>query len=347
MTVFDALAKKVLKESLNVQRGETVTIETWTNGLDFAKRVVLEARKIGATPLLLLEDEGVFIKTAKTVQKEHLGIMGKHEYGLLSETNAYVFIPGPPIAAYTKVITQEERAASTAYNHSWYEAAAKAKLRGVRLSFGYVGSDLARLYGKRVKTVVDHQSKACLVDFNKLKETGDRIATFLADGYDASIGDGAEKLKFTLKGDIVIEDGSVDAKDIDDGNNMAYMPPGRVRKGIDPSSVNGSIEVSFAEIYSGRVEGVNLSFKEGRLRSWSAKRNGKALDELINKIPEEKRQISFIEIGINPVLKYGNAQDRFVSGSVTIGLPRFSGVSNRTTLVAKGKKIVNRGHILM
>ncbi len=345
MAVFDALAKKILKESLNVQRGETVTIETWTNGLDFAKRVVLEARKIGATPLLLLEDQDVFIETAKTVPKEHLGSMGRHEYGLLSETNAYVFIPGPPIAAYTKVITREERAISTAYNQSWYEAAAKAKLRGARLSFGYVGEDLAKLYGKSVKTIVDHQLKACLVDINKLRETGNRIATYLTDGYEASIGSGNEKLRFALGGNVVIEDGIVDTQDVDAENNMVYMPPGRVRKGINPSSVSGSIEVSFAEIYSGRVEGIKMSFKDGILRSWSAKRNNKALDELINKIPEDKRQISFIEIGMNPVLKYGNAQDRFVSGAVTIGLPRFAGVSNRATLSARGKKVVERGHI--
>jgi leucyl aminopeptidase (aminopeptidase T) len=346
MAVFDALAKKVLKESLNVQKGETVTVETWTNGLELAKRVVLEARKIGATPLLLLEDEDIFVETAKTAPKEHLGIMGKHEYGLLSETNAYVFIPGPPIAAYTKAITQEERAASTAYNQSWYEAAAKARLRGARLSFGYIGRDFAKLYGKSMKNMVEHQLKASLVDLNELKETGNRIATYLSDEYDASIGSDAERLRFTLKGSIIVEDGIVDSKDVDEGNNMAYLPPGRVRKGIDPNSVNGSIEVSFTEIYSGRVEAIKMSFKDGMLLSWSAKRNAKALEDLINRIPQDKRRINFIEIGMNPVLRYGNAQDRFVSGAVTIGFPRFAGVLNRATLIAKGRKVVEKGRLV-
>lgn len=345
MNVFDALAKKILHESLYVQKGETVTIETWNTGLEFAKRAVLEARKIGATTLVLFEDEDTFIETAKTVPKEHLGIMGRHEFSLLSQTNAYVFIPGPPIAAYTKAITQEERSASTAYNQSWYEGAEKAGLRGARLSFGYIGSDIAKLYGKTQQAIVNHQLRAGLVDYDKIKQKGREIASKLADGSNASITNGTGRLDFELKGDVIIEDGIVDEDDIAEGKNMVYIPPGRVRKQIDPKTVNGRIEVSFAEIYSGMLKGVKLEFREGMLKSWSARRNANLLNSLIEKIAEEKRQISFVEIGMNPLMKYGYAQDRFVSGAITIGLPRLAGVISNASFTVSGGAVVKDGRI--
>jgi aminopeptidase len=345
MNTFDALAKKILHESLHVQKGETVTVETWKTGLELAKRVILEARKIGATTLLLLEDEDVFVESAKSVPKEHLGMMGRHEFSLLSQTDAYVFIPGPPIAAYTKLITQEERSATTAYNQSWYEAAEKARLRGARLSFGYVGSDIAKLYGKTQKEIISHQLKASLADYGKIREQCSRIAANLAEGEEACIISKAGMLNFTLKGDFVIEDGIVDDTDIEEGKNMVYLPPGRVRRHIDPKSVNGKVEVSSVEIYSGIVEGVRLEFKEGVLQSYGAKRNAKLLDALMRKVPIDKRQISFMEVGVNPLMRYGYAQDRFVSGAVTLGLPRLAGVLRTSTLSINDKSIVAEGKI--
>ena len=343
MNTFDNLAKKVLHESLRVQKGETVTVETWKTGLEFAKRIILEARKIGASTLLLFEDESTFIESAKTVPKENLGLMGRHEFALLSHTNVYIFIPGPPIAAYTKAVTQDERSAATAYNHAWYDAAEKAGLRGARLSFGYIGSDIAKLYGKSQKAIVSHQLKASFVDLNEMRVKGNQIAAKLEDGFDASIVSREGNINFILEGDAIVEDGIVDDKDVAQGNNMIYIPPGRVRKHINPKSLNGSIEVSLAEIYSGRVEGIKLEFKEGFLSSWSAKRNAKLLDSLVEKITPERMQVSFIELGINPLMKYGNAQDRFVSGAITIGLPRLAGVLYAASFYTKEVSLVEKG----
>ena len=345
MSTFDVLAKKILHESLHVQKGETLTVETWNTGLEFAKRVMVEARKIGASTLLLFEDEDILVESAKTVPKEHLGMMGTHEFSLLSQTSAYIFIPGPPIAGYTKVLTQDERSATTAYNESWYEAAEKAGLRGARLSFGYIGKDIAKLYGKSRNEIVSHQIKGSLVDYNKIKEQCKKMAEDIADGKDASITSKAGRIDFVLKGDVVRDDGIVDQTDIEEGKNMVYIPPGRVRKPIDPKSVNGTVEVSHAEIYSGIVEGIRLEFSEGILQSWNAKRNAKLLDRLMEKVPTDKRQMSFIEVGINPLMQFGYAQDRFVSGAVTLGLPRLAGVLRASILTVNGKNVVENGRI--
>ncbi len=140
LTLYSKLAKKIVSESLNLRSGESVTVETWNSGLEFAKQVVKEARRVGALPILILEDDESYLWGLQNSPKESIGKMGKHEFGLLAATDAYVFIPGPLIGTYTPSVPKEQSSAGTSYNSSWYEAAEKAGVRGVRLTFGYVGS---------------------------------------------------------------------------------------------------------------------------------------------------------------------------------------------------------------
>jgi hypothetical protein len=93
--LYRKVARKILVESLSVKKGESVTVETWNNGLPFARQVVLEARKMGAIPLTIFEDEDTYVEGVHKTPKDVLGKMGKQEYKLLSGTDAYVFIPGP------------------------------------------------------------------------------------------------------------------------------------------------------------------------------------------------------------------------------------------------------------
>lgn len=341
---FDRLAVKILEESLRLKKGETIAIETWNNGLPFARRVLLESKKKGALPLLILEDEEAFVEAGRTLPDENIGKMGGHEYSMLAATNAYVFIPGPPIAVYTKALTPEKKTSSTAYNVSWYDAAEKAKLRGVRMSFGYIGRDQASLYGKKPEAMVAHQIRASLIDYNQVSRMGKKAVAMLEDGFDATIVSRGQ-LGFQLKGEVVVEDGIVDEEDVSQGNSVAYIPPGRVRKGVEPSSLSGEAEFSTAETPWGRIQGIKLRFKGGVLQSWSCRRGKEALRRLFNVVPEDKRRVSSVEIGLNPALKYGYGQDRFVSGGITVNLPRLSCVASRATFAAKGRELVRRGRL--
>lgn len=345
--IFAKIARKLLTESLDVQKDETVTVETWNNGLPLARTVILESKRLGATPLLFLEDEEAFIEASKTLPKENVGRIGRHEYNLLAGTDAYVFIPGPPIGSYSPRLKTEERAAATAYNMSWYEAAAKAKLRGVRLSYGYVGEDLAKLLGKSAKTIIDHQLNSMLVDYQALKERSQQISKHLNDNVDASLSVKDEKLDFQLKGDITIEDGIVDERNIMDGNNLCYIPPGLVAKEVDPQSASGSINISSYLGSVGKLDNLSLEFKEGQLVSWKSRSSKAKLDVVMRLIPEKDRRMTSIMIGLNPAVRYGYGIDRFVEGAMTIGVAgsRFAGVIERGNLKIGERLFVDKGKL--
>ncbi len=345
--IFTKIAHKLLTESLNVQKDETVTVETWNNGLPLARPMVLESRRLGATPLLLLEDEETFIEASRTLPKDSVGQMGRHEYNLLAETDAYVFIPGPPISSYSPRLKIEEREAATAYSMSWYEAAEKAKLRGVRLSYGYVGKDLAKLLGKSAKTIVEHQFKGILVDYQAIKEKARAISEYLGDGVGATVSVGDEKLELQLKGDIMIEDGIVDERDVKDGHNLCYIPPGFIAKQVDPQSVLGRLNISSYLGPVGTLNNLSLEFKEGQLVSWKSRSSQAKLDAAIGAIPEKNRRMTDIMVGLNPLVRFGYGIDRFVEGGITIAVAgfKFAGIIEKGSLKVGEHILVDKGKL--
>lgn len=342
--LYTKVAKKILKETLRVKKGESVTVETWDNGLPFARIALAEARKMGCPASMIYEDEWAYVEGVRKAPDGAVGIMGKNEYGLLSGTDAYIFVPGPVIGPYSKTLKPEERIRSTRYNSSWYSTAKKAGLRGARLSFGYVGEDLASLLGRKADEVVQAQLEGALVDFGRVSRTASKIAPLLSDGAEAELETGRSVLRFTLRGECSIQDGIVDDRDKKAGDNMAYVPPGFVSKDVDPKSANGRVTLTDSLTRLGVVSRADLEFKEGKLVAWESK-DRSLLKKLFDPIPAEERRLELLGIGVNPRFAYGLGQDRFVSGSVTVAGFGLTGAVKKGNLRVEGSKVTENGRL--
>jgi leucyl aminopeptidase (aminopeptidase T) len=343
--LYDKVAKKILSETLHVKKGETLTIESWDNGLPFARRLVVEARRMGAIPVVVFEDESAYVEGVRVSPKDVLGSMGKQEYALLAGSDAYVFIPGPPIGAYSPNLSRQELVDSTKYNASWYEAAEKAKLRGARLPFGYVGKDYAKLYKKQPEEIVRNQLKAALADFASISAAGRAVGQALQDGAHATLLAPGGRLEFDLRGDLEVEDGVVDEADVSGGYNMTYVPAGYVSKQVDPASARGTVALSPSVTRLGLLKDAKLEFDGGRLVGWKSRGSQKMLDGLVEAVPQEKRTLSTVMVGLNPLMKYENGQDRMVSGAIGLGGFGFMGSVRRGSLSVAGKAVVEKGKL--
>ncbi len=342
--LYTKVARKVLTETLHVKKGDSVTVETWDNGLPFARRALAEARAMGCTGIMVYEDERAYVEGVRRAPEDVVGLMGKNEYGLLSGTDDYIFIPGQALGAHSRTLKPDERNRSTRYNSSWYEAAQKAGLKGARLSFGYVGEDLARFLGKRVRDVVRAQLLAALVDLDQISRSARQIAPLFDDGAGADLRTEKSSLTFSLKGELTVEDGRVDEEDKRTGNNMTYMPPGFVAKEADPESANGSVILTDTLTDYGIVPRAKLEFKDGRVVSWES--GAKAImRRIFDSVPPEKRRLSLLVVGLNPKLGYGLGQDRFVEGSLSIGGFGLRGLVKKGTLKVGGSKVVTDGRL--
>ena len=339
------VAKKVLQETLSVKKGGTVTVESWNNGLEFARVLLAEARAMGCTAVLVLEDEGAYIEGVKRSPKNTLGVMGRNEYGMLKGTDAYVFIPGPLLAAYQKRINPQLMSDSLRYNESWYDAAKKANLKGARLTFGYIGEEMAGIMGRTVQQVEERQLSAALVSFEQISGSARRLSSSLTDGSEVSVLAGGSRLESSWKGETTIEDGVVSPQDMKAGDNMTYVPPGFVSKGVDPTSASGTLKVSKSVTRLGVLSDAKLTFKQGRLVQWTSNDSMPMLTELVKAVPEQKRRLTTLNVGINPRMDYLFGQDRMVAGSVTAGGFGFTAVVRGAGLTVDGRALVTAGRL--
>ena len=116
---------------------------------------------------------------------------------------------------------------------------------------------------------------------------------------------------------------------------MAYLPPGSLSKYVKPASVSGTVKLSPTLTQRGIITGVILEFEKGNLVKWSSTKSSRErLDSLINNQPESQRKLEAVTIGLNPLLRYGYGQDRFVMGAVGISGLDFTGMLRKGTLRA-------------
>lgn len=339
VTVLDRVADRVLRGSLDVRAGQNVTIETWNLGLDFARRAVLHTRQLGAAPALLFEDEATFVESARMTPRRYLGLMGDHERALLSRTDAYIFVPGPALAG-SRSLSSDALTRSTAYNPSWYQEAKNARLRGVRMLFGYVGADGAKLLDRPLDRIVGHQLSACLADFRKVRRTGVALSRLLRPRRTVVLKAEGEELRFELGRDEALDDGVVDMADLAAGRNMVNMPPGYYAREILPQSLAGAVRLHAPLPRIGKVADLRLEFDCGRLTGWQSETDQRWLDDLVKSTPTVRRTLGAVAIGLNPVLRRGFGQDRLVEGAVTF-FGMIQATAHGASLDAGGRSVVD------
>jgi len=256
-----------------------------------------------------------------------------------------VFIPGPVLGGSPK-LSREEVVAYTRYNSSWYKAAKSAGLRGVRLTFGYAGEEMARVLRKSLPDIVEHQLKASLVDFRKIRRMGMRLARQMERGAKVVVRAESEELNFELGKEEEIDDGMVDRSDVAAGNNMTNIPPGYLAREIAKETVSGAVRLHAPIPRLDTSADLRLEFARGRLKAWKSEENQEWLDALVRMLPEERRTFSDILVGLNPSMNYGYAQDRLVEGAITLS-GMFQGTTRKGSLEVNGRLLVEQGKLVV
>lgn len=339
-SLYSQVARKVLTESLGLRKGQALTVECWNNGIPFARQVVLEARRIGAIPLVIFEDEDAYVEGARVMPKDVLGQMGKQEFSLLSKTDAYVFIPGPVLGSYSHRMDRATYLESIRYNESWYKAASKAHLKGARFTFGYISDEAEKVLGKPAESIVSHQLRAALADYRAIGARGRDIASHLVSGAEVAIGTPRSRLKLTVKGGVEVEDGIVDETDLENESNVTYIPPGFVYAEVEAGSVSGSFSFSPTVTRFGMLsEGVAV-FDHGELVKIASSASRSTLRKVLDASPS--KTASAIAVGLNPLLKYGYGRNICCSGVIGVRALGVDFTAKSASLRVDGKRVSAR-----
>jgi leucyl aminopeptidase (aminopeptidase T) len=320
------VAQSLLGTAVGLKRDENVLIETWTHTLSYAAACVVEARRLGAHPLLLFEDETTYWRSIDAApQLARWARVGGHEWAALAQSDAYVFFPGPADMPRLRAMPTERYGQLVGYNAEWYKRARLAKLRAVRCILGYAAEPQAQAWNVSAATWRSQLIQAMVeADPKAVRAAGQRAARKLAKGKVLRItATNGTDLTLKLRGRRPwIDDGQVDAEDVRLGHNVTVSPPGSVAVAVDEHSAEG-VAVANRPTYTfyGRLEGGQWELREGRLaNSWYT--DGQpAFEERYERAPKGKEVLSVFSLGLNPSLGGGVPQvEDQEAGAVTLGI---------------------------
>ena len=236
------LAGVMLREQLQLKKDENLIVETWNHTLPYAAACVVEARRIGAHPVLVLEDEGAYFRSLQIgASTASWARVGTHEWALLSKTQAYVFFPGPSDRGMVDTLGPTQRQGIPSSNQGWVRKARSARVRGVRSVLGYASEPEAERYGVALPTwrgqLIAGTTQA---DLSAMKSDAQRVRLALKTGKVLRItaANGTD-FQVRLRGrEPYADDGVVRPDDVSAGRIDDDRPTG-VRRGRDRRAQRG------------------------------------------------------------------------------------------------------------
>ena len=320
-SILERLVQVALKERIHLKRGENVIVETYPHGMNLATEFVYQARALGAHPMMIVEDEEALFRTVETLTPGAMKA-GSHEWAALSKAHAYVFINGPADLPRTWSLGSKWGAAFPS-NEEWYERAKRARIRGVRMLYGYASPQRAKAYGLDVEKWRHMMLEAAAVEPETIRATGAALAKKLVKGKQVQItADNGTDLSFRLVGRRPqVDDGSVSAQDLTNGDNMTQAPAGQLWVAPDEKSPEGTIVFDRPSNSFGRfIKGVTLEFRGGRLAASSFEENGEAFQKAFGRAKGDKDRLGMFIFGLNPQVRAEFPQAPMAAGCVSLTL---------------------------
>jgi len=181
------LARNLLRNALRLGRGESLLIETWSATLPWASSLELEARLLGARPLISVTDEAGYWRALDEDPDSQLGRIGGHQWAALKASDAYVDFYGP-----MDVVREERQPPAVlrrarSNDHELMRVLQKYGIRSLRWDLGRTSEVWARRYGVDLRTWRRELIEATTVDPRTMKRAGVRIADRLRRGREARI----------------------------------------------------------------------------------------------------------------------------------------------------------------
>jgi leucyl aminopeptidase (aminopeptidase T) len=353
------IAKNVLLDVLRVRREEAVTIETWTHTLPEANAFVLEARRIGAHPLLLYEDEPTFWASVKESPPEVLGRFSRNEAALLRETDAYVFLYGPASESRRRSLPPHRLNQIEAYNPHWYETARKSGVRFARLELGRVSEDRARYFGANAADWRRELLEASRVPPSRLNAISRPLErVFTRNGEVRITHRNGTDLRLRLKRRKPRADtGPAEGRK---SSSVQVIPAGSLMISVDESFAEGEI-VSNAPRHPsvGSPQGARWTFRGGRLTGYRYKSGQSEFRKNLERQGPEADRPGLLGFGLNPEIDSAPRCEYIRLGTVLVSVGGNSdyGGANRSpwmayvllrdpTVTVDGRPVMDRGRII-
>ncbi len=348
-TAQTSLARQVLSKNLKVRRGESVVLEAWTHSLPLVPAFVAEARRLGARPTVLYEDEGAWWQSASSPRRETLRRMSPAERALLAETDVFLYFWGPEDRPRLDALSETKRDEVTAWNEEWYRIARRAGLRGCRMTLAQATDPVALAWGLDGPSWRERLLRAGSVDAEAMRRKGYRLAALLEKGSELRLTHpNGTDLHLRLKGvHTQVASGIPDPDAMGRPYGLlANNPSGQVMVGIDASEAHGTF-VSNRAVYVGphAFDGVRWSFEDGRLVDHAIGRGAEAFETAFAAAGPGRDRTGYLSIGLNPHGRDLPPCEDTEEGALILGIGGNAFAGGRLRLPFQGYGLLGEGTI--
>ena len=328
------VARSVLTKNLAVRPGERVLVEAWPHTVPWASAIAREARRIGASPLVVYEDEAGYWDTIEDGDAKRLGSLGSHEWAAMRESDVYIHMWGPGDRVRLNALPAKVQESLFAWNDQWYKEARKHKVRGARLELGRPYPSLVRAYGVDADTWTNDLVNAILVDpatlarraapIEKALSGGTRVRIRHPNGTDLTLG--LKRRPAQSNWGVIPPPAKRGPYDM-----LVSLPSGRVNVALDESVADGTIVANRTSYFEdGTATGTTLHFADGRLTEATFDHGAEQFEGPFAKAGKGRDQPGMLRIGLNPGLHNTPQLEDLERGAVmvSVGGNRMLGGSN-------------------
>ena len=320
---YKKMADTIVNKCLKVGKKDIVIVSTYQHTVDLAEEIAMACFDREADVLTILDTDRVFYHHLRVLPESNLKKTSAHCMGLSRYSTVNIFIGGPEDPKPMSTIPPGKYAALFEGEQPHGDYMRKQKIRIGYLGIGAVTPQRAKAYGFDYEKWKRMVTAASAADPSEMLKLGNKLATVLTEGKamrittragtDLSCDLGNRKaFVFTPK---------LTKANMDKGLFGVSIPAGDVAIAPIEKSVKGKAFFDVPQPSVGKlVEGMRWTFKEGRVKSFTAKRNVNALKGMWDKGHGDKDRLGSISIGINPKGRLGFLENYMAMGAVTLSL---------------------------
>lgn len=316
-----ALARAVLTGYLGVRPRETVTIESWSHSLAWARAFVLEARRLSAEPLLALEDEETVFHSLAARPTHRVPVS---PIALAGSSDALVYLGGPE--AFPRLLgirPEDRRALIDRHSVPWKRSARGAKMRVARLAISEATPTAAVRFGSDLTAWRDELVAASTV-------LPERLAS-IARPYTGRLLRARRLTVRHANGTALAAEIARAGVRSDDGRSArgpplysVDVPTGRIVILLRPGSADGRWEANRA-LYDRFAEepvqlGAQFRIEHGRVAEFSFDRGGESFAAAYGSGGKGRSNVGALVVGLNPKILRAPEVGPLASGAVSLVL---------------------------
>jgi leucyl aminopeptidase (aminopeptidase T) len=360
------LARNVLQNTLRMKRGENLLIETWSATLPWATSFVVEARILGARPMLVVEDEEAYWKSVAEAPAANVGYVGSHDWAALKASDAHMYFYGPLDTAKEDALPRSIIHRIDAADHEWFRLTEKFGVRSARWDLGRTSERLAERYGVDLDRWRRELVEAASLDPHGLQKDGRRVGELFRRGRTVRITHpNGTDLELRLAGRVPrVDDGVIDETDLREGNAVVVVPSGVTTVSVDESWAEGTFVsntpgVMFSHGDDLPLRGGEWTFQRGHLIHFAFESGEDRFRRELTRSGAGADRPGLVAIGLNSQISSIPLLFDQVRGAVTFAIgrnahvggksrsPRFSAYQSLqgATVEVDGKVAVDQGSL--